>query len=173
VLELRTGHGGAGEVTTTTGGLPAQSPAGYPHAWPCIAILVWRRSRRIAIPEPSPELLVTMLSCAMAEAIAPDMGPMTAAQLGLTKHRSRVAQTTTCRMAFPCWFYRAPVVSGLCAAYCLQRARDPFVALEESARSYCGTLAGESLSGAGSTNPQSLLLFLLRTTDWSMYFGAA
>ena len=52
-----------------TGGLPESVQAELRKA-ALEAILAWRAGRPVAIPEPSPELRIRMLSCAMGEALA-------------------------------------------------------------------------------------------------------
>ena len=64
-----------------TGGLPEPVQAEIRKA-ALEAILAWRAGRPVAIPEPSPELRLKMLSCAMGEKIPSEYAPMVAAQLG-------------------------------------------------------------------------------------------
>jgi len=149
-----------------TGGLPAQIQQEIRDA-ALHAILAWRAGVPIAIPEPSPELLVTMLSCAMAEAIPPEYGPMTAAQLGLTPF------TEQRPIDVPDGFSVLVIgagVSGLCAAYYLDRAGIPFVAMEKSAH-VGGTWRENRYPGAGVDTPNHLYSFSFAPYDWSMYFA--
>jgi 4-hydroxyacetophenone monooxygenase len=149
-----------------TGGLPAQIQQEIRDA-ALHAILAWRAGAPTAIPEPSPELLVTMLSCAMAEAIPPEYGPMAAAQLGLTPFTEERQIDVPDRFSV---LVIGAGVSGLCAAYYLQRAGIPFVAMEKSAH-IGGTWRENRYPGAGVDTPNHLYSFSFAPNDWSMYFA--
>jgi 4-hydroxyacetophenone monooxygenase len=131
------------------------------------AILAWRAGRPVAIPEPSSELLVEMLSCAMGERVPSEYGPMIAAQLGLEPF------TEDQQLDVPEGFSVLVVgagVSGLCAAYNLRRAGIPFVVIEKSAN-VGGTWLDNHYPGAGVDTPNHLYSFSFATYDWSMYFA--
>ncbi len=131
------------------------------------AILAWRAGRPEAIPQPSSELLVEMLSCAMGEHVPPEYGPMIAAQLGL------VPFTEDQPLDVPdgfCVLVVGAGVSGLCAAYNLRRAGIPFVVVEKSAN-VGGTWLDNRYPGAGVDTPNHLYSFSFATYDWSMYFA--
>jgi len=131
------------------------------------AILAWREGRPVAIPEPSSELLVEMLSCAMAERVPPEYGPMIAAQLGLKAFTDD--QPVTAPPGFSVLVIGAGV-SGLCAGYNLQRAGIPFTIVEKSTE-VGGTWWDNRYPGAGVDTPNHLYSFSFATYDWSKYFA--
>ena len=131
------------------------------------AILAWRRGRPAAIPEPSPELRVQMLSCAMGEEIPKEYAPLIAAQLGFEPLGSDE------KIAVPDGFSVLIIgagVSGICAAVNLQRAGIPFTILEKNA-TVGGTWLENRYPGAGVDTPNHLYSFSFATYDWSMYFA--
>ena len=149
-----------------TGGLPEPVQAELREA-ALEAILAWRAGRPVAIPEPSPELRVEMLSCAMGEEIPSEYAPMIAAQLGFEKLGS------VDRVAVPDGFQVLIIgggVSGICAAVNLQRAGIPFRILEKSS-TVGGTWRDNRYPGAGVDTPNHLYSFSFATYDWSMYFA--
>ena len=149
-----------------TGGLPEPAQTEIPKA-ALEAILAWRAGRPVAIPEPSPELRVRMLSCAMGEEIPPEYAPMVAAQLGFDWLAS------VDKIEVPEGFQVLIIgagVSGLCAAVNLQRAGIPFRILEKSA-TVGGTWRDNRYPGAGVDTPNHLYSFSFATYDWSMYFA--
>jgi 4-hydroxyacetophenone monooxygenase len=131
------------------------------------AIIGWREGRPAAIPEPSPDLLVEMLSCAMAERIPHEYGPMIAGQLGLRPLTD--GEPIEVPDGFSVLIIGAGM-SGLCAAYNLKRAGIPFVVLEKSAH-VAGTWAENRYPGSGVDTPTHLYSFSFATFDWSMYFA--
>ncbi len=149
-----------------TGGLPESVQAELRKA-ALEAILAWRAGRPVAIPEPSPELRIRMLSCAMGEEIPSEYTPMIAAQLGVEALRSDD------KVAVPDGFQVLIIgagVSGLCAGASLQRAGIPFRILEKSA-TVGGTWHDNRYPGAGVDTPNHLYSFSFATYDWSMYFA--
>ena len=157
---------GRGMSDNDTGGLPEAVQQEIRDA-ALEAILAWRAGRPVAIPEPSYDLLVEMLGCAMGEPVPPEYGPMIAAQLGLQPF------TEDRPLDVPEGFSVLVVgagVSGLCAAYNLRRAGIPFVVLEKSAN-VGGTWWDNRYPGAGVDTPNHLYSFSFATYDWSMYFA--
>ena len=123
------------------------------------AILAWRRGRPAAIPEPSPELRVQMLSCAMGEEIPKEYAPLIAAQLGFETLGSDE------EIAVPDGFSVLIIgagVSGICAAVNLQRAGIPFTILEKNA-TVGGTWLENRYPGAGVDTPNHLYSFSFAT----------
>ena len=87
------------------------------------AILAWKRGRPVAMPEPSVDMLVTMLSVTMGEHVPDEYGEFTAAQLGQVKFLDHD------RYDLPEGFKVLIIgagVSGLCAGINLQMAGVPF-----------------------------------------------
>ena len=93
------------------------------------AILAWRDGYPIAIPDPSPELLVEMLSCAMGEPVPPEYGTFTFSLLG---HRPVSEDAIQVPEDFHVVIVGAGI-SGICAAVNLQAAGIPFTILEKNA----------------------------------------
>jgi 4-hydroxyacetophenone monooxygenase len=131
------------------------------------AILAWRAGRPVAIPEPSSELLVEMLSSAMGEQVPSEYGPMIAAQLGL--HPLDDVEPLSVPEGFNVLIIGAGV-SGLCAAVNLQRAGIPFTIIEKN-ETVGGTWWDNHYPGAGVDTPNHLYSFSFATYDWSMYFA--
>ena len=131
------------------------------------AILAWRAGRPVAIVEPSEELLVEMLSCAMAEKVPAEYGAMTAAQLG----KRPVEQTPIENLpeGFKVLIIGAGV-SGICAAVNLQAAKVPYIHVEKHT-SVGGTWYENRYPGAGVDTPNHLYSFSFSTYDWTKYFA--
>jgi 4-hydroxyacetophenone monooxygenase len=130
------------------------------------AILAWRAGRPVAMPAPSEEMLVTMLSVAMAEPVPPEYGPFTAAQLGQTKFVDQQ------RFDVPDGFKVLIIgagVSGLCAAINLQAAGVPFEVIERNP-TVGGVWWENRYPGAGVDTPNHLYSFSFAPHDWQQYF---
>ncbi|MCU1502787.1 MAG: monooxygenase [Ilumatobacteraceae bacterium] len=135
------------------------------------AITAWRAGRPMAIPEPSPELLVEMLGCAMGETVPPEYGPMIAAQLqvqGLEDVVPAEQQPTHVPDGFEVLVIGAGA-SGLCAAFNLQRNGIPFRIIEKNA-TVGGTWWENRYPGAGVDTPNHLYSFSFASYDWTKYF---
>ncbi len=155
-----------GMSDNATGGLP-EPVQGEIREAALEAILAWRAGRPVAIPEPSPELRVELLSCAMGEKIPSEYAPMIAAQLGFETLGS------VDKVAVPDGFQVLIIgagVSGICAAVNLDRAGIPFRILEKST-TVGGTWRDNRYPGAGVDTPNHLYSFSFATYDWSMYFA--
>jgi 4-hydroxyacetophenone monooxygenase len=132
------------------------------------AILAWRSGRPLAIPEPSPELLVEMLSCAMGEEVPGEYGDMMSAQFGL-----RLADEDERPLEVPDGFRVLIVgggVSGICAGVNLQKLGVPFTIVEKN-ETVGGTWWDNHYPGAGVDTPNHLYSFSFASYDWSMYFA--
>ena len=95
------------------------------------AILAWRAGRPVAIPEPSRELRLKMLSVAMGDEILDEYDSIIAEELSSVQDRA--AEKLPVPDGFEVLIIGAGV-SGLCAAVNLQQAGIPFTILEKSAR---------------------------------------
>ena len=118
------------------------------------AILAWRAGRPVAIPEPSAELRLKMLSSAMGEEIPAEYDSIIAAELSLGPDEA------TEKLPVPDGFEVLIIgagVSGLCAAINLQRAGIPFTILEKSDDGG-RDLAGQPLSRRRCRYPKPSLL---------------
>ena len=148
-----------------SGGLPEQLQAEVREA-ALEAILAWRAGRPVALPKPSQELLVEMLSCAMGEAVPEEYGAMVEAQLG----QAQMVPTSGSRAAVFEVLVIGAGVSGLCAAINLRAAGIPFTILEKKA-TVGGTWRDNRYPGAGVDTPNHLYSYSFAPYDWSMYFA--
>jgi 4-hydroxyacetophenone monooxygenase len=148
-----------------TGGLDAQHQTEVREA-ALEAILAWRAGRPVAIPEPSEELLVRMLSVAMGEHVPDEYGEFTAAQLGqlhfLPDRPIDVPQ------GFKVLVIGAGV-SGLCTGINLQAAGVPFEIIERNS-TVGGVWWENKYPGAGVDTPNHLYSYSFAPYDWKKYF---
>ncbi|MFP6836919.1 MAG: NAD(P)/FAD-dependent oxidoreductase [Pseudomonadales bacterium] len=131
------------------------------------AILAWRAGRPVALPDPAPEMLVRMLSVAMAENIPSEYGAFTAAQLG------QIPLLTRSQIDVPEDFSVIIIgagVSGLCSAINLDAAGIRHTVFEKQS-TVGGTWWQNSYPGAGVDTPNHLYSFSFATYDWSKYFA--
>jgi len=131
------------------------------------AILEWRAGKPIAIPEPSAELRLKMLSRAMAEEVPAEYDPIIAAEL-FPEH-NQASEKLPVPEGFQVLIVGAGV-SGLCAAINLQRVGIPFTILEKS-ETVGGTWWDNRYPGAGVDTPNHLYSYSFAPYDWSMYFA--
>jgi len=154
-----------------TGGLPADVQQKIRDA-ALEAITAWQDGRPVAIPEPSPEMLVRMLSWAMGEDVPDEYGTFIAAQLrvqGIDDDPIRADEVPT---HVPAGFEVLVIgagASGLCAAYNLQRAGIPFRIVEKNA-TVGGTWWENRYPGAGVDTPNHLYSYSFASYDWTKYF---
>ena len=112
------------------------------------AIMAWRAGRPLAIPQPSDELLVEMLSSAMGEPVPAEYGNFTASLLG----QQPVSDD---KIDVPDDFHVLIVgagVSGICAAVNLKAAGVPFTVLEKNPQ-LGGVWQENRYPGAGVDTP--------------------
>jgi 4-hydroxyacetophenone monooxygenase len=131
------------------------------------AILAWRAGRPIAIPEPSSDLRIKMLSWAMSEKVPTQYDRIIAAEL-LLEERDKIE-----KLPVPKGFEVIIIgagVSGLCAAIKLQQAGIPFTILEKSS-TVGGIWRDNRYPGAGVDTPNHLYSYSFAPYDWSMYFA--
>ena len=130
------------------------------------AILAWRAGRDIALPEPDEELLVRMLSVAMAESVPPEYGQFTAAQLGQVKFLDH--EPVSAPSDFKVLVIGAGV-SGLCAAINLQMLGINFEVVERNS-TVGGVWWENRYPGAGVDTPNHLYSYSFAPFDWQKYF---
>ncbi len=131
------------------------------------AIMAWRAGRPVAIPEPSHELRLKMLSIAMGEEILDEYDSIIAEEL--SSLRDDAAEKLPVPEGFGVIIIGAGV-SGLCAAVNLQRAGIPFTILEKTTR-VGGIWRDNRYPGAGVDTPNHLYSFANAPYDWSMYYA--
>jgi len=148
-----------------TGGLPEDLQTEVREA-ALEAIVGWREGRPMAMPEPSEEMLVRMLSTAMGERIPDEYGEYMASLFGETgffDHRP---------MDLPEGFKVLIIgagVSGLCLAVNLQKAGVPFEIIERNP-TVGGVWWENRYPGAGVDTPNHLYSYSFAPYDWKAYF---
>jgi len=148
-----------------TGGLPDEIQDEI-RAAALKAILEWRAGKPLAIDEPSPEMLVEMLSVAMGEEVPAHYGRFTAELFG---HRPVSEEKVT----VPAGFHVVVIgcgVSGICAAVNLKAAGIPFTVIEKN-DSVGGVWRENHYPGAGVDTPNHLYSYSFAKYDWPMYFA--
>jgi 4-hydroxyacetophenone monooxygenase len=131
------------------------------------ALLAWRAGRPVAIPEPSAELRLKMLSCAVAEEAPAEYDSLIAADLPLAEHDAVE------KLPVPAGFSVTIIgagVSGLCAAIKLKQAGIPFTIIEKSSQ-LGGIWRDNRYPGAGVDTPNHLYSYTFAPYDWTMYFA--
>jgi 4-hydroxyacetophenone monooxygenase len=149
-----------------TGGLPEPIQAEVRQA-ALEAILAWRAGRPVAIPEPSSDLRLKMLSWTMAEKVPAEYDQIIAAELLLEENDAIE------KLPVPDGFEVLIIgagVSGLCAAIKLQQAGIPFTILEKNP-TVGGIWRDNRYPGAGVDTPNHLYSYSFASYDWSMYFA--
>ena len=131
------------------------------------AILAWRDGRPVAIPEPSPELLVRMLAWSMGEEVAEEYAPMMAVQNGLTTTLAKPIEGVPPD-------FRVLVIGagmhGLGMAVNLQAAGIPFTVVERN-EAVGGVWHENHYPGASVDSPNYLYCYTFAPYDWSQYFA--
>ncbi|MFT4582114.1 MAG: 4-hydroxyacetophenone monooxygenase [Gammaproteobacteria bacterium] len=156
---------GSGLGDNDSGGLPDEIQEEI-RAASLEAILDWRAGKPVAINEPSPELLVKMLSTTMGEPVPDEYGAFTASQLG---HRPVSEEKILLPEDFHVLIVGAGV-SGICTAVNLKAAGVPFTILEKNAN-VGGVWLENRYPGAGVDTPNHLYSYSFAMHDWSMFFA--
>ena len=131
------------------------------------AILAWRAGRPVAIPEPSSDQLVDLLTCAMGEKVAREFGPALTAEMGLRN------DSWDDDVKVPDGFRTIIIgagLSGLQAAVKLKRVGIRFTILEKR-EAVGGTWLVNQYPGAGVDTPNPLYSFPWEPYDWPKYFA--
>ena len=131
------------------------------------AILAWRMGKPEALPNPPHDMLVRMLSVAMAEDVPPEYGNMTAAQLGQLPFLDHTPIDVPVGYSV---IIIGAGVSGLCAAINLDAASIPFTIYEKSAN-VGGVWWDNRYPGAGVDTPNHLYSYSFASYDWKKYFA--
>lgn len=136
------------------------------------AIREWRAGKPLAIPAPSADLLVEMMSVSLGETVPPEYAPMIAHELGVADER-RAASAGADAAGPPPGFGVLIVgagVSGLCAAIRLQAAGVAYTIVERN-ETVGGTWLENRYPGCGVDVPSHLYTFSFAPNDWSQYFA--
>lgn len=158
-----------------SGGLPEKVQSEIRSA-ATLALRAWLAGRPLALPNPSDEQLLRMMSVMLGEAVPKDYGPMVRNDLALPAAPpavSPLAPLTDSAARVPEGF-RALIIgagiSGLCAAVELTKAGVPYVILER--RSNVGGVWFENrYPGAACDVPSHLYSFSFASYDWSRFFA--
>jgi 4-hydroxyacetophenone monooxygenase len=150
-----------------TGGLPPEVAAEVREA-ACEAIVAWRAGAPVAIPDPSDELLVEMLSSSTGERVPEEYGPMFAEVLG-TRALHQPAPGIVAPPGFRVMIVGSGL-SGLAAAVRL-RALGIDVVIVERRDEVGGTWQDNRYPGAGVDVPSHLYSYSFASYDWSHYFA--
>ncbi len=156
---------GNGLGDNDSGGLPEDIQAEVRTA-ALAAMIRWRTGEPIAIPDPSPDLLVQMLSTAMGEPVPSEYGSFTASQFG---HRPLADEQIPLPEGFHVLIIGAGI-SGICAAVNLKAAGVPFTILEKNS-TVGGVWLENRYPGAGVDTPNHLYSYSFAMRDWSMFFA--
>jgi len=156
---------GAGMDDNDTGGLDPRHQQEVREA-ALEAIVSWREGRPVAMPEPTEQMLVRMLTAAMSEHVPDEYGAFTAAQLGQLQFLDHQPLDTP--PGFKVLIIGAGV-SGLCAAINLQAAGVEFEIVERNP-TVGGVWWENRYPGAGVDTPNHLYSFSFAPYDWEQYF---
>ncbi|MFO7552498.1 MAG: NAD(P)/FAD-dependent oxidoreductase [Haliea sp.] len=138
----------------------------------------------LALPDPSDELLVRMMSASLGEEIPLEYAPMIRHELGLAGTGTQQGSTTTRDVSplaevegrDPPAGFRALIIgagiSGLCAAVNLDAAGIPYTIIERNSR-LGGVWHENNYPGAACDVPSHLYSFSFAPYDWSRYFAAS
>jgi 4-hydroxyacetophenone monooxygenase len=149
-----------------TGGLPEDVQATIRRE-ALTAIVAWRTGTPIAIPRPTSEFLISMMSVAMGEDVPVEYAPMIASELGLTESGSERGT------AVPEGFTAVIIgggISGICAAVRLQQAGIAYTILERNT-DVGGVWLENRYPGAAVDTPNHLYSFSSAPHDWTRYFA--
>lgn len=130
------------------------------------AILAWRAGKPPALPSPTPEKLVEMLSVAMGDEVPAEYGRFTAELFGYRPPNPG-------RIDVPAGFNVLVIgagVSGICAGVNLKAAGVPFTIIEKHT-DVGGVWLENHYPGAGVDTPNHLYSFSFAPYDWPKYFA--
>jgi len=136
------------------------------------AIMAWRTGRPMALPKPSEELLVEMLSISMGEPVPEKYGAMIAAGLEIAS-ASGTDRDSQDSIRAPEGFNAIIIgggISGICAAIRLQKAGIPYTIIEKN-ETLGGTWFENRYPGAGVDTPNHIYSYSFAPHDWSRYFA--
>jgi 4-hydroxyacetophenone monooxygenase len=135
------------------------------------AIVAWRHGHPTAIPTPSGELMVRMLSVSMADAVPPEYGEVLVEDLAVAVGTSN-QEVNVARV--PAGFSAVVIgagISGVAAAIKLRSLGIPYLVLE-SGEDVGGVWRENSYPGAAVDTPSHLYSYSFAPNAWSRYFAA-
>lgn len=144
------------------------------------AIRDWLGGKPIAIPDPSEDLLVKMLSTSVGEPVPSEYGPMMAAEIAASINTNEREQSTPARPGTTtAWDHPSDMdaliigagVSGLCAAVRLQEAGIEYTIVERNG-GIGGTWLENRYPAAAVDTPSHLYSFSFASHDWPRYFAS-
>ncbi|CAM4147768.1 Monooxygenase [Bordetella tumbae] len=134
------------------------------------AILDWKAGQTPALPDPTPQDLVRMLSTSIGEDVPDSYGPMIASWLGLDPE----FQLDQRERFHPREGFKVVVigagVAGICAAIRLQGAGIDYTVIEKNP-DIGGTWYENHYPGAGVDTPNHIYSFSFAKRDWTKYFA--
>lgn len=134
------------------------------------AIAAWRAGKPLAVPDPSPELIVRMLSTSMGEPVPAEYGEMLVDELD-----AGLGHVDDVRPAAVPDGFRALVIgagiSGVAAGVMLDRLGVPYEILERNT-DIGGVWLENTYPGAGVDTPSHLYSYSFAPNDWTRYFAS-
>jgi 4-hydroxyacetophenone monooxygenase len=133
------------------------------------AIEAWRTGTSVALRNPDPDTLVTMLSASMGEEVPAEYGAMLAAEVSVRDDPPTPPPSTP--SDDPVVIIVGAGISGLCAAAAMARHGFKYTVIERSA-SVGGTWRDNRYPAAAVDTPSHLYSFSFAPHDWDRYFAS-
>jgi len=134
------------------------------------AIAAWRAGKPLAIPQPSPELTVQMLSTSMGETVPAEYGEMLVDELDAGLGRGDDVRPAAIPEGFRALVIGAGI-SGVAAGVMLDRLGVPYEVLERNS-DIGGVWLENTYPGAGVDTPSHLYSYSFAPHDWTRYFAS-
>lgn len=132
------------------------------------AISAWYRGQPVALPAPSPELLVRMMTVSEGSPIPDDYAELMAARLSSFADPSTVSLKGNVPSGFHALIVGAGM-SGICAAVKFKEAGIPYLIVDKQDDS-SGVWHSHHYPGCGVDTPSHLYSYTFTRNDWSRYF---
>lgn len=133
------------------------------------AIRRWYEGEPVAVPSPSGELLIRLMSTCTGEQVPETYAPMIATQLRFTPAPVIRPADESSLVNFSCVVIGAGI-SGLVMSYRLQRAGIPFTVLERG-QEVGGVWRDNHYPGAGVDTANEMYSFSFFPRNWSMFYS--
>ena len=151
-----------------SGGLPEERQAEI-RAAALDAIIAWRQGRPPAVPDPSSEFFVRLLTGAMGEPLPVEYGDMLRDTFGPAFATDQFEPVERIPEGFHVLIIGASI-SGLCAAAYLQRSKIPFTIIEKNG-DVGGTWLTTRYPGCGVDAASHYYSYSFLNYDWTRYFA--